>query len=384
MCGAAEELAFGETREQVQAVLGKIGASWEQLERWRAQGILPPVDWAPQAYRGSTVRYPVGTCAQIEEIVRLLKEKKRTEYVAIRLWRAGYWVAERVWRPRLRAIAKWDLLFRRVVRMRLAREAKDELSSDTWTDRAARRPVRNLIISRVLGRLVGHNNGRAPEYTGLSIFYRVMADISQGQFAGFEPADGNARTDKQVAEQALDLGYPDSHSILGNRMNHSEVIEDAFKNVSDAFELWSLADAARAPEAEIRAAAVDARHAFEMMTHFYEAAVWIWGDRAFGYRFAAWFTKKASDPLIDLVTLTFVLLRRVPGAMISSQEIARTAAAALELKMASEAMRHLANMDPRFADVFSPKRIRRAFSDRVEMSRWRGEIETAKNGTQTR
>jgi hypothetical protein len=74
----------------------------DKLPRWRREGLLSrEIDWRPQAFHGSVVRYPKGTCAQIRAIATLFKEKNRIEYVGSRLWRQGCSVDEKHWRPRL-------------------------------------------------------------------------------------------------------------------------------------------------------------------------------------------------------------------------------------------------------------------------------------------
>ncbi len=381
MCGAANQEAQGETREQVQAVLNQTAVSWEQLARWRREGILPPVyDLTPLAYRGSVVHYPAGTCAQINEIQRLLKEKNRIKDVAIRLWRDGYWVREDLWRSRLRNVAKLEPILRRFIRLKLSQDARDDLSPETFTDRLARRPSRDTILSRVFGRLLRTSNSSPAESSqpDLSVFYRVMADISQGQFAAFERPEDADLTDKDIVQRGLDFNHPDSNLINGMRMNHREVIEGALENVSQAFDHWSLVDAANAPACEIWTAYIDTRNILDIARDFYDATAWMWGEKSFGFRFAAWIARKANNSMLDGLTLIILLLRRIPGAMISSEEIAATANAARQAKYASDSIRELARSDARFTEVFSPKRIRLGFSDRVEMSRWQKEIESAK------
>jgi hypothetical protein len=48
-----------------------------------------------KAFRGSLVRYPRGTCAQIRAAKALFNEKNRVEYVGLRLWREGFPVDEK-------------------------------------------------------------------------------------------------------------------------------------------------------------------------------------------------------------------------------------------------------------------------------------------------
>ena len=101
----ATEIAVDSDREsqaEVDAVLAEAGLTMDQVRRWRREGLLPDVLQDQQAYRGSVVLYPKGTCAQIRAASALFKQKNRVDYVGVRLWRLGFPVDEKHWRPRLR------------------------------------------------------------------------------------------------------------------------------------------------------------------------------------------------------------------------------------------------------------------------------------------
>ena len=87
-----------ESQAEVDTVLSETGATMDSLPRWRREGLLSrEIDWKPQTYHGSVVRYPKGTCAQIRAITTLFKQKKRVDYVGLRLWRLGLPVEEKHW-----------------------------------------------------------------------------------------------------------------------------------------------------------------------------------------------------------------------------------------------------------------------------------------------
>ena len=97
-----------ETRSDLERIIVAAGSpmpSEHQLERWRGEGLLPPVRQVPKPYDGSTVEFPVGTAKQITEIQRLLKIKSSFEFVGWELWWAGFPVDEKHWKPRLRTEA---------------------------------------------------------------------------------------------------------------------------------------------------------------------------------------------------------------------------------------------------------------------------------------
>ena len=99
-----------ESQAEVDAVLSETGPTMDRLPRWRREGLLSrEIDWRPHAYHGSVVRYPKGTCEQIRAITTLFKEKNRAKYVGLRLWRLGFPVDEKYWRPRFqRSAARLD------------------------------------------------------------------------------------------------------------------------------------------------------------------------------------------------------------------------------------------------------------------------------------
>jgi hypothetical protein len=99
----SEDAGVWESQVEVDAVLSETGATMDKVRRWRRQGLLPKeIDWRPEAYHGSTVRYPKGTCTQLRAAAALFKKRNRVNYVGLRLWRLGFAVDDKYWRPRLR------------------------------------------------------------------------------------------------------------------------------------------------------------------------------------------------------------------------------------------------------------------------------------------
>jgi hypothetical protein len=99
--GSRRKSSDRESQAEVDAVLAETGVKMDQVRRWRREGLLPDVVQDQQAYRGSVVLYPKGTCAQIRAANALFKKKNRVDYVGVRLWRLGFPVEEKHWRPRL-------------------------------------------------------------------------------------------------------------------------------------------------------------------------------------------------------------------------------------------------------------------------------------------
>ncbi len=314
-----------ETQAEVDATLSQIGGTMDQVRRWRREGLLSKeIDWSPLDYHGSVVRYPEGTCAQIRAADALFKKKKRVDYVGKGLWRQGFPVDEKHWRPRLQKSGRLLDRFVPLV-MRLIDRFNRDSQSETFHDRAAREFVKahDIVFSRVKGRTSGEN---------LPILLRVLSEVGTGEFHGFEAPrhrdeDGKVwrSADETVVIGALDLTIAESHSILGKKLNLIELLPSGLDHVSAAMSMGNFAGVANAPAEEIARARDDARNSVAIGLHLYEANRWIYGDGAFGLRLAAWIARKAPDALVDSMTLLMFRLRQVPDAILPSDKIAELA-----------------------------------------------------------
>ncbi len=76
----------------------------------------------PNAYHGSAVLYPRGTCTQIAAAVRLFREKNRFDYVGRMLWWEGFQVDKRYWQSDLIRLAVWVDRVRRLIAPFMHRE----------------------------------------------------------------------------------------------------------------------------------------------------------------------------------------------------------------------------------------------------------------------
>jgi hypothetical protein len=173
-----------ETQAQIDSCLSETGVTKEQVVRWRRLGLLSEDVEQDSDYHRSVIRFPAGTCAQIKAAKALFEEKNRVSYVGLRLWRRGCPVDEKYWRPRLKLLGLADRLFSILQWLQTRYDRDDE--GCTLSERTAQRPMRNIIMSRVVGRLKGED---------LAIVLRVLIDVGMGQFEGFEPpVTGEGRT----------------------------------------------------------------------------------------------------------------------------------------------------------------------------------------------
>jgi hypothetical protein len=261
----------------------------DQVRRWRREGLLPEVVQDQQAYRGSVVLYPKGTCAQIQAASVLFKQKNRVEYVGLRLWRQGFPVDERHRRPRLQRQAR---MLDRVIPfiMGLVHRFDREEKAESLYDHAARRlePTEDIILSRIKGR---------SDFESLPTVLRVIGDVGTGEFDGFEAliAGEEQTSDKAFTIHGFDLTNAGAHSILGKKLNLIELLPSGLKNVSAAISMGNFEHVANAPAPEIARARDDAMNGLSIALSLYEANRWIYGDGAFGLRLAAWIALKAPD-----------------------------------------------------------------------------------------
>jgi hypothetical protein len=358
----------GESQAEVDAVLAETGRTMDQVRRWRREGLLPDVAQDQQAYRGSVVLYPKGTCAQIRAASALFKEKNRVEYVGLRLWRQGFPVDEKHWRPRLQQQGRMlDRVFPLLMRLveRFNRDEQDE----TLYDYAARRleSTHDIIFSRIKGR---------SDSDSRPTVLRVVGDVGTGEFDGFETliAGEEQTSDKAFTTRAFDLTNSASHSILGKKLNLIELLPSGLKNVSAAISMGNFEDVAIAPAEEIARARDDAMNGLAIALSLYDANRWIYGDGAFGLRLAAWIARKAPDVLLDTMILLMFRLREVPDAIKPSDAIAEMAEKARDACMASRRLEWHWRNDPRFSKILDPKRMKAAFADEIALKQWRSEL----------
>ena len=354
-----------ESQAEIDAILSQTGATMAKVRRWRREGLLSDeIDWRP----GSVVRYPKGTCAQIRVIAALFKEKDRGKYVGLQLWRRGFPVDEKYWRPQLQRSAR--LLDRMIpLLMRLVQRFDRDEQDRSFYDEAAKRlqAVENVVLSRIKGRT-------QPQQ--MPTVLKVIGDVATGDFDGFEaPIAGEEHTsDEALTIRALDLTKAGSDSILGKQLNLIELLPGGLKNVSAAISMGNFERVANAPAKEIARVRDDAKNSVATALHLYEASRWIYGDGAFGLRLAAWIARKAPDILVDTTTLLMFRLLEVPGAILPSDEIAEMAKQARKVCLFSKRHEWYWRNDPRFSKILDPKRIKLAFADEIALKRWQSEL----------
>ena len=295
MATSLEQSGQWERQAEIDACLAESSVTKDQVVRWRREGLLPKEIEQDSNYHGSVVRYPKGTCAQILAAADLFRQKNRVAFVGLRLWRRGFPVDEKHWRPRLQKSGRQLDRFLPLL-MRLIDRFNRDSRNETFQDHAARQFVKadDIVLSRVKGRTNAEN---------LPILLRVLSEVGTGEFHGFEAPrhrddDGKVwrSADETVVIGAFDLINSESHAILGKKLNVIELLPSGLDNVSAAMSMGNFARVADAPAEEIARARDDARNSVAIAFYLYEANRWVYGDGAFGLRFAAWIARKAARP----------------------------------------------------------------------------------------
>jgi hypothetical protein len=357
-----------ETQAEVDAVLAETGVTMDQVRRWRREGLLPDVFQDQQAYRGSAVLYPEGTCDQIRAASALFKQKNRVDYVGLRLWRLGFPVDEKFWKPRLRLAGR---IADRVAHLLpgFVERFDRESNASTFFEAAAASlsQTKDIVLSRIKGRVAVNR---------LPAFVQIIEEVGSGDFVGFghvvegeEEIGGRATT-----VDALDLQSSERDSVLGRKLNLLALLPNGLENVSIAISMGHFAEIADAPTEEIAKARDDARNGLLIAHYLHEANRWIYGDGAFGLRFIAWVVRKAPEPLIDGMTVLMFRLRQVPGAILPSNKIAEMAEHARKACLYSKRHEWHWRNHPSFSKILHPKRMKLAFTDEVALKQWQSEL----------
>jgi hypothetical protein len=332
-----------------------------QLERWRAEGVLPAVDQG-NVYRGSVTWHPPETARQVIAIHRCQEAKNRFDFVGPLLWAAGFEVGERHYADQLRRAdqyARWARPFTRRLLHRFDRSNSD----------------------RTLGEAVELNNGltgilakmfRRLGNDGKPTLINDIADVATGEFDRFN----DAVTKREVSTQAIfdrafgfDKGSNDQ--ILGAALRLGQSLEGTLSDLSKTNRTRPTGGLSAA---DIRSARDDVRNALKIATCLYRAAAWIYGPDAFGLRLPAYFARVIPTSSIYFATISFARLRKSGADMYSSAEIANMAHQAECAWLISEYFHEQFQLGPELARLIAPNGLKAAFSNAAEHAKMLKEL----------
>ncbi len=360
-----------ETQEQVDACLAENGVSHDRMVRWRREGLLADVQQSQNAYHGSTVYYPAGTCAQIAAAALLFEGKNRVPYVGWHLWWEGYPVDEKHWLPRLQKTARFvDRSLSRIGKY-LARDDENP-GKRTLQERVAYGSATNVVMSRIRGRQSGE---------ALATTIGVVVQVATGEFDRFSVTDAAVEgddADKSRTIEALDIGASQSDRTFGERLELVRELPSVYASISKALASGDLSQLLTQPNDVIFRARDDVRNSLRIYVAQYEAMKWIYGPTAFGLRLGAWIGRKQPEMLMPLLVLGVARLRQTSNQFLSSEEIAKLADQAEANAQMSNQVRELAKAHPEFRPLFTAKRMRMALQDKPTMERFLREVEAAR------
>ena len=318
-----------------------------QLERWRSDGLLPPVIQIG-AGAGSVIWHPPVTARQAVAIERALAAKNRVAFAGEVLWAAGFEVDDRHWRPQLEqsraTMARVGKFARRL--------AADDDRPDTFGDRLAAESLTGQI-SKIARRLGKEQMAR---------FANVTLEILQGDFQAEEDSryGGEEVTTLGVALRGLDLEAGDDDRVMGQGFSFSRAVGDLLRLASGATlddQSWHFS------EAEVRQACDDVRNGFKIAVCMHEALAWIYGPKALGLGLASSMGKAATPALLRTYSLAFARLRHEPNDFLTSSEIARLASQAEGIWLMSTWLRDLQDQRPELRKFIGPKALKIALTD---------------------
>jgi hypothetical protein len=353
-----------ETKEEIRSAFEakSLPFSERKLERWRDERLLPKVDQIKWDYKGSEVRYPLGTAAQAIAIQELLGEKRKFDYVGWELWWRGFSIDECHGRPKLFETAKWgDRALHILKRLNFRDERRN--SPTAISDRVVQSGTSNSLYLKIKRRIA---------YGEIPALFGVILDTATGDFDGAIPEDL-----EPTLVQASDFEQSNSDQILGKRLRLIDALPGVLHDISRVSKRYSMAHVAAFPVAEVEAARDDVRGAMQIATDLYEATWWIYGAKSFGLRLAAWLAQKSSPVSRAFFTLIFAARRSDGHLFLSSDEIKRLVSEAALVRRQAVKLRALQS-DSRFSEVLSAKRLRRGLRTPDEHWTLLKEIEAAR------
>jgi hypothetical protein len=371
-----------ETRGDINAAARAKGLkepSLFKLARWRHVKLLPPVN----SDHGRIVEYPPGTARQTARLMELLGDKETFEHVGWELWWEGFEVGKHYWEPKLQqAAATGDLGIGMLKPLLALWRSGGGDEDETAFDKLQRQIPARLLAPQITRRLNAMQ---------MATFLRILAHVGGGKFSEFDDEPHpKSLSEYEIAVSGLDMenggnyekgppgkSEPKPDQVLGEKVKFIQVLPDVLRAMARTLGRNTLSDALKLPRPELLAARDDVRGGLGIARDFYEATKWIYGNRAFGMRLAAWLARSAASQRA-LLMLGFALLKRSDHPFLSSDEIAEQAQKAATAKRDSLRLKEIAENDPRFAGLLTPRALRRAFSNLDELKRFRRQLFAAR------
>lgn len=342
-----------ETLSDLQAAFASAGVTFRpgKLERWRRDGLLPPVEQeALGRGLGSRTRYPPGTARQAVEIERLFGIKRKLAFVGWELWWRGFEVDPRHWQPALinahKSLPRTIRLFKRWQ----SRES-DTDRDDTIFERHGRDMLRATP-------LIGTVRNMPAETVSMAL--GIFADAACGEFQHFDPSstDQEGEQEYEGVRAALGMKRAEHHSVLGLRINPKPPLTEILSAIANID--WSQTEAKSLEWSALDRARTEIHDAFEAASMFYQATVWIFGNGAFGLRLADWFIDKAPIAVKATIVVLWWAIRSSENPFVEGHKIREMRLVAGIALQKSNEIQKLRSSDPLIFEMLSPKSVKRA------------------------
>jgi len=377
-----EGRALWETRENIDAAARANGLKEPtafQLERWRRVKLLPPV----QPNHGSVVEYPPGTTRQTVRLMELLRDKETFEHVGWELWWEGFEVGKYYWEPKLEEAAVTGDLAIGMLKPLLALWRSGGGDEDETVFEKLQRQIPVSALAPQIARRLSS--------VEMAAYLRILAHVGGGKFSNFDDEPHpESLSEYEIAVSGLDMenagnyergppgkSKPKPDMVFGKDMNFVQVLPGVLGAIARTLRRNKLSDALKLPLKELLAARDDLCGALAISRDFYEAAKWLYGNRAFGMRLAAWLSSSAASQRA-MGVLGFALLKRSKYPFLSSDQIADLARKAAAAKRDVLRLREIGETDPRFASLITPKALRRSFSSTNEFEAFQRQLIAAR------
>jgi len=186
---------------------------------------MPPVKQAGRGRgAGSEIQFALGSGTLAIEIQRLLRIKKKFDFVGWHLWLRGYEVDAQYWRLQIEAQRK---LIKRLPALRRWADIKYQCKNSTIFDEFDVETFRGFPVFKPLSKL---------DRDSKAYVFGVMTDIATGQFANFQSnASPDDRDDRRTFFSAMGFSKAEWAIDLARQLGFLDQLEIQLQAISLAF-----------------------------------------------------------------------------------------------------------------------------------------------------
>lgn len=366
-------------KEEFHAWLKFAGASISetQIDDWCEKGLMSRTPRGLGLGQGSVGLYPEIAVRQALEIDRLLKIKKRANYVGWQLWWQGFEVKERHWRPEFET--QHAMVGRALPRlakfMRAFRDDEFEAGdiSKHIDISALPPPTRRRAL----------NIGPERFNTAILALLNAITGI-ETEFYDDPVSGDDVDYDRKDTSALLGFAQSEKDQVAGTKLNAGRALDDVLRALSTLPSAFAQNGQyfSGASLAALYAARDDVRNIFETVAMMHQSFEWIYGKQAFGLRAAVWFAQNATPSSLAPITIAWKHIREHDHAEAfrSPREIAEMRKSAAETLARSNQLQNVIKSDPKMVAILTKKRRKEAVSEPEKMQKLCREIARIRKG----